>query len=648
MPVREERPAPQPISFKREEPVVAPQPVEPPRPAPVFFKREDAATTRPIPSYMREEAKPAAPPVVPPPPPRPEPVPPRPSPLSFRRDESKPTAVPPPPPVRPEPVPPRPSPISFRREESRPSAPPLVTPPPPVRPEPPRVAPVAFRREESRPPAAPPVETRPERPPAPPISFKREERPAPPPVVNREQPPAPPREEKPAVVPAAPRVAEPPKVVPAPSRAAEPPKVVPVAPKKEDRPAVQPTARKEEPAKREEPVPVQAVPQKVEQPPAVQPAPPRKERPAAAAVAPAPKVEATPVAVTTGSLFAESAPEPAGSGKTKMIIAIAALVLIVLVGGYFAFRPSAPATPAVTAADSDGLGLKVDKNGASGQLLLTWKRDSEFIATARSATLTIQDGDRKEPVSLDLGQLRYGSIAYTPDSNDVSFRLEVVGKAKTLSESMRYLTGRPSAAGPLTAAAGQQPRKAEGPDKPPQTNQIPAVANAGNQPAYVQPPQLTTLPPQPGSLAGRLSAAPPIEAPSLGSSSNVLPSGPIPSLGGSQALPGAPKAPPAPASSGSAAPQRVSAVQQEGKVLRRYQPVYPTSAKMAHISGVVRLEAVIGKDGKVKKVSVRGGPALLQAAAVDAVQRWVYQPTVLNGQPIEVITDIDVNFNFNR
>ncbi|MGA2435266.1 MAG: TonB family protein [Bryobacteraceae bacterium] len=680
MPIREERPAPQPISFKREEPAVAPPPAAPPRPSPVFYKREEAKPAAPpvtppppvrpepvpprpsLSSFGREEVKPAAPPVTPPPPMRPEPVPPRPSPLSFRREEAKPAAPPvaPPPPVRPEPVPPRPSPLSFRREESKPAAPP-VAPPPPVRPEPPappRVAPVSFKREEPRPPAppaAPPVEVKQERPPAPPLSFRREERPPappPPPVVKREQPVAPPkREEEPAVAPVTAKREEKPAIIPIPQKAAEPAK-------KEERQAVQPiVAKKEEPvvAKREErPAvqPVQPATQKREAP-AAQPTPARKQEQPAAAAAPAVKVAMAPApSIGSGSLFADAAPEPSGFGMKKILL-IAAGVVALCVGGYFAFSNHPSSTPVAVSAPEvvSGLGLKVDKNGTSGgQLLLTWKRDSDFITTARSATLTIQDGDRKEPVSLDLAQLRFGSIAYTPDSNDVSFRLEVIGKTKTLSESMRYLTGRPSAAGPITASgAGSK----AGPERPQQTNVPVTSANSTgvsvvDAPKQLPPTQVTAQPALPGTLASNLAPAPPpsIVPPSFGngSSSTISQTYVIPS-GKGDALPGEPKAPPV---VHSAQPVRVSAGIQETKVLRRVAPVFPAAARAARLSGLVKLEAVIGKDGRVKTVSVKSGSPLLRQAATEAVQRWVYQPTVYNGQPIEVVTDIDVNFNFNR
>jgi TonB family protein len=82
------------------------------------------------------------------------------------------------------------------------------------------------------------------------------------------------------------------------------------------------------------------------------------------------------------------------------------------------------------------------------------------------------------------------------------------------------------------------------------------------------------------------------------------------------------------------------------KLVQQTRPVYPAEAKAARISGVVTLSAIIAADGTVKKVEVIGGHPLLAPAAVEAVRQWVYQPTLLNGNPVEVTTQISVNFTF--
>ena len=92
---------------------------------------------------------------------------------------------------------------------------------------------------------------------------------------------------------------------------------------------------------------------------------------------------------------------------------------------------------------------------------------------------------------------------------------------------------------------------------------------------------------------------------------------------------------------------RVSSGVQEAKKIRQVLPLYPPLAKQARIQGVVKLEAIIGKDGMVQNLTVIQGHPLLVQAALDAVQQWRYEPTLLNNEPVEVVTYIDVIFRLN-
>jgi TonB family protein len=83
---------------------------------------------------------------------------------------------------------------------------------------------------------------------------------------------------------------------------------------------------------------------------------------------------------------------------------------------------------------------------------------------------------------------------------------------------------------------------------------------------------------------------------------------------------------------------------QAAKLINRVQPVYPEEARQAHIQGTVRLHLVLAKDGSVAQVQVVSGHPLLVQAAVDAVRQRCYQPTLLNGEPVEVDTVVDVVF----
>jgi protein TonB len=97
-----------------------------------------------------------------------------------------------------------------------------------------------------------------------------------------------------------------------------------------------------------------------------------------------------------------------------------------------------------------------------------------------------------------------------------------------------------------------------------------------------------------------------------------------------------------------AGPVRVSLGVQMAKLVKKVIPGYPPLAKTARVSGVVHLLGVIAKDGTIQNLQMISGHPLLAAAAIDAVRQWVYQPTLLNGQPVEVIAPIDVNFTLGQ
>jgi protein TonB len=95
-------------------------------------------------------------------------------------------------------------------------------------------------------------------------------------------------------------------------------------------------------------------------------------------------------------------------------------------------------------------------------------------------------------------------------------------------------------------------------------------------------------------------------------------------------------------------PLRVGGNVQAARIINRVQPSYPPLARQTRISGTVRLHAIIGKDGTIQQLEVMNGHPLLQQAALDAVRQWRYQPTLLNGEPVEVDTTIDVIFSLNQ
>lgn len=82
----------------------------------------------------------------------------------------------------------------------------------------------------------------------------------------------------------------------------------------------------------------------------------------------------------------------------------------------------------------------------------------------------------------------------------------------------------------------------------------------------------------------------------------------------------------------------------QGMLIRRVEPVYPPMARAAHVQGPVLLAAVISKDGAIENLRTISGHPMLVPAAISAVSQWRYRPYILNGEAIEVETQITVNF----
>jgi protein TonB len=114
----------------------------------------------------------------------------------------------------------------------------------------------------------------------------------------------------------------------------------------------------------------------------------------------------------------------------------------------------------------------------------------------------------------------------------------------------------------------------------------------------------------------------------------------------------APVAPPPPpkVEAPKAAPQRirVGGNVQKANLINAPKPSYPPLAKQARIQGTVKLNAIIDKEGLIQQLTVVSGHPLLIPAALEAVKQWRYKPTLLNSEPVEVITQIDVNFTLSQ
>ncbi|HTS56833.1 MAG TPA: energy transducer TonB [Terriglobales bacterium] len=92
---------------------------------------------------------------------------------------------------------------------------------------------------------------------------------------------------------------------------------------------------------------------------------------------------------------------------------------------------------------------------------------------------------------------------------------------------------------------------------------------------------------------------------------------------------------------------RVSQGVTQGLLIRKVQPNYPPLARQARIQGQVLLAAEISKDGTIENLHLISGHPMLAPAAIEAVKQWKYKPYILNGEPVEVETQITVNFTLS-
>jgi protein TonB len=93
---------------------------------------------------------------------------------------------------------------------------------------------------------------------------------------------------------------------------------------------------------------------------------------------------------------------------------------------------------------------------------------------------------------------------------------------------------------------------------------------------------------------------------------------------------------------------RVGGTVSAARLIYQPKPEYPELARMTRTEGAVEFEAVIGKEGTIEELKVVRGHPLLVKAALEAVRQWRYQPTLLNGDPIEVVTEITVTFKLGQ
>lgn len=187
--------------------------------------------------------------------------------------------------------------------------------------------------------------------------------------------------------------------------------------------------------------------------------------------------------------------------------------------------------------------------------------------------------------------------------------------------------------------------------QPPLPRQVASPRAASlSTPAAARP--FVYVPPSAYPTAGRQ-----LEAPSVDQDSSAAWSGP-PGTGFGTSLETTTQLPPAialkpapvqiPTKPAPTGPIRIGGGVEGARLIYSPHPLYPPLAKTVHSQGIVKLEAVIAADGSIRNLRVVSGPPLLIEAALSAVRQWRYNPTLLNGVAVEVLTEIDITFTLNR
>jgi TonB family protein len=330
-----------------------------------------------------------------------------------------------------------------------------------------------------------------------------------------------------------------------------------------------------------------------------------------------------------------------------VLIAVGGISMGLVMRGHRAAKPVAlaPTTAPVSTANNFPLQLQLEPQG-KGQLNIRWNPQSTLIAQAREGRLVITESNQKpRTIPLALDQLKIGHLIYQPQTERAEFRLEVADASGAVAEeSVLSLAALPATTTPAAATATPSANTvintaatSAAPNPAPSAPVAAATPVGRAAPRAFTPPSANRGTPEQGAVLdappdlGSNSAAPPlvsVQVPTAGA--------PPPAAGG----------PPAPA----VAKQRVQveSTLQAAKLIKKITPIYPPLAKQARIQGVVHFKATIGKNGNVENLDVTGGAPLLRQAAIDAVKQWVYRPTLLDGQPVEVVTAIDVLFNLNQ
>ncbi len=357
----------------------------------------------------------------------------------------------------------------------------------------------------------------------------------------------------------------------------------------------------------------------------------------------------TPVASTAvPSLTAVSQDQGDKTSRTRLIIGLAIGVVIAIAGlSIFLTRThSSKAPSAQPPAPKDNVPVQarveyplqvgVEPLG-NGLIDVRWNPQSAPIAQARDGRLVITEHNQQPRIlALVAEQLKTGHLTYQSASDSIQFDLEVVDRSgASTKESILALQAPISATQPAIPRPQTQPGNTATPVV--QTLANSGVAAAPSQPS---PPKIRTfiLPAVQHPTEQRAV----IDAPSISTNGLAMP----PAVG----LPAPTAVILPPPKKDVAVPKQVQVESsvEAANLIKKVIPIYPPLARSTAIQGTVRFTAHIGTDGRILNLKFTSGPLVLVESATSAVKQWIYRPTLLDGKPVEVITQIDVNFTLHQ
>ena len=285
------------------------------------------------------------------------------------------------------------------------------------------------------------------------------------------------------------------------------------------------------------------------------------------------------------------------------------------------------------------LGLTLERHAPDWQV--SWNRNAAVVLKATRGRLIITDGVIHKELDLDPTELRTGRMVYTPVTDNVFLRLEIVGpdSATPITESVRLVTDKLPILLSQREAIDARPGDRTGAKRiTTSEGGVPGIGRSKS--AAAQPPTPILSPAKAGESTHTDTSKTQSSTEQLEAAEKRAIASPLPTLratddGGSDQPPRALRAP-NPATQG-------GKIEPAERIVGR-NPSYPLIARQSHITGSVEVHFRISAEGKVYDVTVVKGSPLFIRAAVEAVETWRYKPAQLNGTPVD--SEVTNTFDF--